>query len=551
MENFKKLGLDLMILKSLEQLKFSEPTDVQEKTIPLSLDGKDIIACSATGSGKTLAFSACIIQNSFRKKGVQALILTPTRELAQQVASEIKKFSKHKFLETACIYGGVAINPQMDKLKKADVVIGTPGRILDHFERRTIDFSNVKFLVLDEADRMLDMGFIDDIEKIIKTLPKERQTLLFSATIDSDISKIARKHMINPEKIDLNNRVDPTKLKQVYYDTPNSLKFSLLAHFVKEQVEKNHISMIFCNTQRNTDFIAKNLKKNGVNALAIHGGFTQAKRNKTMQDFHSGNFDTLVCTDVAARGLDIKNVSCIFNYDIPNDSKQYVHRIGRTARAGAEGIAINILSDRDHDNFRRVLSEGSLNIEKLKAPYVEKAEIVLESNRRDSRQGGRNGGSRDGRSSRMNSDRSGFGDRRPSSGNRPRSDSGDRRPSSGSRPRSDSGDRRPSSGSRPRSDSGDRRPSSGSRPRSDSGDRRPSFGSKPRSDSGDRRPSSGSRPRSDSGDRRPSSGSRPRSDSGDRRPSSGNRPRSDSGDKRSSNNYRSNDRPKRSFSKKQ
>lgn len=533
MNEFKELGLDIMILKSLEKMKFERPTDVQKKTIPLSLEGRDIIATSATGSGKTLAFGAGIIQNSFRKKGVQALILTPTRELAVQVTQEMKKFSKYKFLEVASIYGGVAINPQMDKLEDSEIVVGTPGRILDHLERRTLDLSNVKCFVLDEADRMLDMGFIDDIEKIISQLPKKRQTLLFSATIDSEVARIAKKYMDNPEKVDLNNRVDPSKLRQVYYDTPNSLKFSLLTHLVKEQVDKSKLSMIFCNTQRNTDFIAKNLKKNGIDALAIHGGFTQAKRSKTMKEFHSGNFSVLVCTDVAARGLDIKDVSCIFNYDLPNDSKQYVHRIGRTARAGAEGIAINILSPRDHDNFRRVLSEGSLNIEKLKAPFVERAEMAVERDRKDSRQGGRNGGSRGGRSARSSVNNRNSRDRKTHESR----NSGARRPSRDG----DSGEKK-SYGSRD-SDSRDKKPY-GSRDRSSS-DR----GSRS-SDSRDRKPS-GARGSRSSGDKKPfgsrDSDSRDKKSYGSRDRTSSDRGSRSSGDKKP--NYRSGDKPKRNFSR--
>jgi len=380
MEKFRKIGIIEPILKSIQEQKFEIPTEIQEKSIPLILEGKDVIAMAATGSGKTLAFAAGIIKNTEKGKGIQALILTPTRELAEQVSNHLQRFSKHKHLEMIAVYGGVSINPQINELRTADVVVGTPGRILDHIDRRTINLDNVRILVLDEADRMLDMGFKEDVEKIIDKCPRKRQTLLFSATISSDVVRLARRYMIDPVEVSAEAYVDPTKLTQIYYDVPDNLKFSLLVHFLKN--EKSELVMVFCNTQRNTDFIANNLRALGIDALAIHGGYSQDKRTRTMQKFSSQQHAAiLICTDVAARGLDIPGVSHIYNYDLPNDSKEYVHRIGRTARAGEEGKVINILARRDYDNFQPIINSRNFNIAKGEMPEIERVAIKFVDNR--------------------------------------------------------------------------------------------------------------------------------------------------------------------------
>jgi len=373
MELFSKLGINPNILRVIAEERFEKPTLIQEKAIPLVLQGKDILGGSATGSGKTLVFASGILQNAKRGAGIQALILTPTRELAEQVGKEIRKFSKYQPLNITSIYGGVSINPQIDALRRADVVIGTPGRILDHIDRRTIMLRGIKTLVLDEADRMLDMGFIDDVEKIIRECPKVRQTLLFSATIPNEIANIAHRYMNNPIKVSAETFVDPRKLTQVYYNVQDGLKFSLLVHLLKQ--ERTGLVMVFCNTQRNTDFVANNLKQMGIEAMAIHGGLSQDKRTRTIGDFHAQKVEVLVCTDVAARGLDIKGVSHVYNYDIPKESKQYIHRIGRTARAGKEGKAINILASADYDNFSRVLRDNSVEIPKEETPQIEQVRI--------------------------------------------------------------------------------------------------------------------------------------------------------------------------------
>jgi len=373
MDNFKKLGISNAVLKSINEQNFENPTAIQEKSIPLILAGEDVIAGSATGSGKTLAFASGILQNSEKGKGIQALILTPTRELAEQVANSIRKFSKYDPLKIVSIYGGVGINPQIKQLKTAEVVVGTPGRLLDHISRNTIKFNNVKTLVLDEADHMFDMGFKVDVEKIIKKCPQNRQTLLFSATITKDVVQLSRKHMENPVKVSVESYIDPQKLNQVVYKVQDDMKLSLLVHLLKN--ERSNLGMVFCNTKRNTDKVAKNLRNSGIDALAIHGGLTQNKRTRIMEKFHSGNVCVLVCTDVAGRGLDIQGVSHVYNYDIPRESKQYIHRIGRTARAGAEGKAINILSRSDRANFMSVLRDNDVNIKEQVLPALERVVI--------------------------------------------------------------------------------------------------------------------------------------------------------------------------------
>ncbi len=371
-EKFAKLGLNKEILAVLEEIKFEDPTEIQEKAIPLALKGKDIIGGSATGSGKTLAFAAPIIQNITSNNFVQALILTPTRELAEQVSESVKKFAKKSRLEVLAVYGGVGIEPQMRKLSTTDIVVGTPGRILDHLNRKTLRLDHVKFLVLDEVDRMFDMGFQRDVEKIINHCPKQRQTMLFSATVSREIDWLAKKHTDDAIEIAVESLVDPKNLKQVYYDVPSPLKFSLLAHLLKK--EDSELVMVFCSSRRNVDFVARNLKNIGVSANPIHGGMSQNKRSKMLKGFHNSKVDVLICTDVAARGLDISGVSHVYNYDLPKTSDDYIHRIGRTARAGKSGIAINLLCDKDYENFGRITRNENLQIERVEMPHIEKIE---------------------------------------------------------------------------------------------------------------------------------------------------------------------------------
>ena len=404
MENFEKLlGIDNPILQTITERGFESPSEIQELAIPKVLEGSDVIAGASTGSGKTLAFATGLIKNAKKDYGVQGLVITPTRELADQITKELADFSKYKKLNITSIYGGVSVYNQVRNIESAEIVVGTPGRILDHLERETINLSKVNTLVLDEADRMFDMGFRDDVQSIINHCPKERQTLLFSATISSDVIKLANKYMNNPVEISAKAHVDSSKLKQIYYDIDDNLKYSLLKHLVES--EKSRLSMIFCNTRKNVDFVSKNLKFMGLNAIPLHGGFTQDKRNRFMEMFQKGDANILVATDVAARGLDIKGITHVYNYDIPINKEEYVHRIGRTARAGKEGKVINILTGRHYDNFQDIFQSKEFDIENKDAPQVERVRIRWMPEKRGERNRRRNDMQRERGSSNWKSNR--------------------------------------------------------------------------------------------------------------------------------------------------
>jgi ATP-dependent RNA helicase DeaD len=396
MEKFKQLGLSEDLLAVIKHKGFTEPSEIQLKTIPLVLEGKDVIGSSATGSGKTLAFGAGILDKMKRGAGIQTLILTPTRELAEQVASTLRVYAHNKGLRIKEIYGGVSIGPQIRDLRMADMVVGTPGRVLDHLQQRTLNLRHVRYLVLDEADRMLDMGFIRDVESIIRSCPTQRQTLLFSATMSKEIQHIAKRYMVDPIHVEVDNQVDPSQLHQRYYDVPQDLKFSLLVHLLK--LEKNGVVMVFCNTRRNVDRLQKHLYDEGIDARAIHGGLSQNQRSHTLQSFHERQTMILICTDVAARGLDIKGVTHVYNFDLPTVGADYIHRIGRTARAGKNGIAISFVSTGDHSEFRQICRETSVTLEKTPLPEIKRIPVSFSSNadRKMARSSGRGGGHRGG-----------------------------------------------------------------------------------------------------------------------------------------------------------
>ena len=436
MESFETLGLNKNILKVLEELKIDAPTEIQVKVIPLALKGQDLIGGSATGSGKTLAFAVPLIEMVKSKEGLQALVITPTRELAEQVSRALKQFSRYNILRINTVYGGVPIGAQIRNLKNSEVVVGTPGRLLDHLSRKTINLSKIKLLVLDEADQMFDMGFIHDVTDIIHECPTERQTLLFSATISNEVISISKRYMKNPQEISAESNVDPSKLKQVFYDVPSNQKFSLLVHLLKK--EKSGLVMIFCNTKRNADLVSNNLGKNGFNTMALHGNLSQNKRNYVLDMFHKSERFVLVCTDVAARGLDIKNVSHVYNYEFPKTKIEYIHRIGRTARAGEDGKAITLLSDRDFASFRNATRYDSGMIENVPLPIFERVHVRMSETRGDTRYSSRKGSR--GRSSRNNSGGSKGGPRRSSSRSSSRGPSRDSRGPSRS-PRSSGGRR--------------------------------------------------------------------------------------------------------------
>jgi ATP-dependent RNA helicase DeaD len=366
--SFKDIVQDDFILRSLDDLGFEHPTEIQAATIPPALAGRDLIGQAKTGSGKTFAFMIPILHTLTSEHSPQALILAPTRELCQQIVQESKKLAKHKRVRIAAIYGGVSINPQIDELEDAQVVVGTPGRILDHLERDTMRVGHIRTLVLDEADRMLDMGFIEDVGRIIQAIPPERQTMLFSATMPTEIKELTHRYQTDPVHIKTQVSVEEHLLPQYYYVVERNQKFSLLAHLIKE--EKPKLGIIFCATRQIADVVAHNLQRYNVDASPIHGGLSQAKRDRVIEDFKSGKTKLLIATDVAARGLDIKNVSHVFNYDVPKNPDDYVHRIGRTARAGESGKAITLLENRDFEFFQSVLELPNVNPTELTVPQM-------------------------------------------------------------------------------------------------------------------------------------------------------------------------------------
>ena len=350
---FSDLGISDEILKAVEEMGYTHPSTIQQQSIPFLLEGKDVIGQAQTGTGKTASFGIPIIDQvdpSLNKP--QALILCPTRELAVQVEGEIVKLSKYKRgISSTCIYGGEAIDRQIRSLKKGvQIVVGTPGRIMDHMQRRTLNLDNVSIIVLDEADEMLDMGFRDDIETILSSMPEERQTVFFSATMPKPIMDLTKKFQKNPEVVRvLRKELTVENVSQVYYEVKPSMKMELMSRLIN--LHQFTLSVVFCNTKRSTDEVTENLVARGIQAEALHGDLSQAQRTKVMNKFRKGRCAVLVATDVAARGIDVDNVEVVFNYDLPLDEENYVHRIGRTGRAGKSGMAISLVTGRK-DSFR-------------------------------------------------------------------------------------------------------------------------------------------------------------------------------------------------------
>lgn len=345
---FTKTGLDKAILEELKRRDITIPTKIQELVITEVLAGHDIIAQSETGSGKTLGFALPLIQKIEHKGKVTCLVIAPTRELAIQIADEFIKFGKFKGLKIATLYGGAGFDKQINDLKVADISVGTPGRILDLLWKNYLSFKDIKHVVLDEADRMFDMGFVRDIDKIISRTPRERQTLLFSATLSNEVLNIAKKYLKHPKNFRIDSVHKKINLTQYAYIVENRKKFALLVHLLKEKERK--LSIVFCKTKRSTKVIARALEKEKISARSLSGDMTQNQRERTLKDFRDGKIDVLVATDVAARGLHIDNVSHVYNYDLPEDMDGFLHRVGRTARAGKSGDAIAFVTDR-HDNI--------------------------------------------------------------------------------------------------------------------------------------------------------------------------------------------------------
>lgn len=390
----EEIAVKPQIVKAVVELGYREATPIQEKAIPEILKGKDIFGQSSTGSGKTAAFGLPILDKIQQGKGIQALILTPTRELCVQVTDALRDFAKYTGIKINAVYGGVSIGPQVDALRKSEVIVGTPGRILDHIERGTINFEHSKFFVLDEADKMLEMGFLEPVEEIMTHLPVERQTLLFSATLPAGVKHLVKRHLRNPVMVKSEIYVDKSLLKQVYYVVPTPMKFSLLMHLLKQNGEG--LALIFCATRHEVDHVVRNLRMQGIHSFGIHGGLAQNKRLQALDALKQERVRVLVATDVAARGLDIKNVEHVYNYDVPKSSEEYVHRIGRTARAGMNGTAVTLLVERDYQNFNNILRDRTLEIERVQTPQVEKLFFNRESPAGERRSGfrGQRGGPR-------------------------------------------------------------------------------------------------------------------------------------------------------------
>ncbi len=347
-KNFLELGIAPEILKAVEDMGFDKPTAVQSKTIPHVMNQEDLIVMSKTGSGKTAAFGIPMLQKiDSTADGPQGLILTPTRELAVQVDSDIKLLAKHLQFKTTVVYGQHSMNVEIQALGKgASIVTGTPGRVFDHIRQGNLVTKHVKYLVLDEADRMLDMGFIDQVVRIIRTLPKNRVTLLFSATMPAEVQRICREYMKQPLTIEIESDTKTVDtIKQLYYRVDIHDKRTQLNRILT--VEQPDSCMIFCNTRIAVDRVQEYLSRKGYASQALHGEIPQGKRLKTIQQFKNGEFHMLVATDVAARGLHVDDLSLVINYDVPNEKDSYVHRIGRTGRAGNGGRAITLVTSED------------------------------------------------------------------------------------------------------------------------------------------------------------------------------------------------------------
>ncbi|MDR3592243.1 MAG: DEAD/DEAH box helicase [Negativicutes bacterium] len=352
---FGELELSKKILSAIAEMGFEEPSPIQAQTIPVLMEGHDVIGQAQTGTGKTAAFGIPIMEHITEARHVQALVLTPTRELAIQVSEELAKIGKFKRIKTLPVYGGQAIDRQIRALHfGVQVVIGTPGRLLDHIRRNTIKLNNVKTLVLDEADEMLDMGFIDDIETILKSVPTERQTMLFSATMPMQIRSLANRYMTSPVQITISKeQVTVPLTDQYYYETRD--KLDGLCRVL--DAETNDKAIIFCRTKRGVDELVASLQPRGFAAEGLHGDLSQAQRDRVMKKFREGQLEILVATDVAARGLDIESVTHVINYDIPQDPESYVHRIGRTGRAGRKGIAITFIQPKEFRQLKLIEKE--------------------------------------------------------------------------------------------------------------------------------------------------------------------------------------------------
>lgn len=382
MNEFKNLKISDEVLDALNKIDILLPTPIQEQAIPLLLDGKDVIGQAQTGTGKTFAYSIPLIEAmDDNLKDIQALVLCPTRELSLQVSKEMDKLAKNlKKLRIVSIYGGESYEKQFKALRSnPQIIIGTPGRIIDQMNRGKLDFSKIKYLVLDEADEMLKMGFQDDLETILKTMPKERQTALFSATLPPFIKNVAKKYMITPELVKIENKtLTVDKIEQQVYYVKKEQKKDLLVRLLDYYQFKS--VMIFANTKAMVDELVLYLQSQGFSADGLHGDLKQASRDRVMQSFRSSNIEILIATDVAARGIDVDGIQAIFNFDIPNENEIYVHRIGRTGRAGASGMAITLATSRSKNRVMELEAYIKKKINVMPIPSIKEIEDQHQKN---------------------------------------------------------------------------------------------------------------------------------------------------------------------------
>ncbi len=371
---FDDFQISSQIKKAIKEMGFEAPSPIQEKVIPIILEGGDVIGQAQTGTGKTAAFGIPLLDKVTSAPHVQALILTPTRELAIQVAGELQKLSKFKRVRTLPIYGGQSIGHQIRALKQGvQVVIGTPGRVIDHLRRKTLKLDQVHTIVLDEADEMLDMGFIEDIESILKDVNDQRQTLLFSATMPQGIMKLSRNYMNEPKVVSINKgEVTAPSIDQVYYKVLEKNKLDSLCRIIDS--EEIDLGIVFCRTKKGVAELTEALQARGYMADGLHGDLTQMQRDSVMKKFRESTIEFLIATDVAARGIDVDNVTHVINYDIPQDPESYVHRIGRTGRAGRKGLALTLVTPREMKHLRTIESEIKMSIPSQDIPTME--EIV-------------------------------------------------------------------------------------------------------------------------------------------------------------------------------
>ena len=369
MKQFEDLPIKGEITRALRELGFQEMFPIQAAAITPLLDGRDVIGQAKTGTGKTAAFGVPMIQRiDSRSDAVQAIVLVPTRELAQQVASDLRKYSKHLHVKVLAVYGGQPIYGQMEALQNTiHIVVGTPGRIIDHLKRGTLVLDDVSMVVLDEADRMLDMGFIDDIEFILSRTPSQRLTAMFSATMPDEILGLAAKHMYSPEQLLVSrDEIAVEEIEQLYHLVDPERKFQALCNIMADKSLDR--ALIFCSTKIGADRLAYRLRKTRRDVTVIHGDLSQSQRDRALEDFRRGRVRFLVATDVASRGLDIEGVSHVVNYDMPRDPNSYFHRIGRTGRAGAAGIAVTLVSSREISELKRIQSMSNVRIQKMVRP---------------------------------------------------------------------------------------------------------------------------------------------------------------------------------------